>query len=43
MTSSQSGRFRNQLIGKCSKAQTTYDDYSISPVIRQSLMHWGYE
>lgn len=37
------GRFRNQLIGKCSRAQTTYDDFSISPVIRQSLMHWGYE
>ena len=23
----------------CSK----YDDYSISPEIRQILMHWGYE
>ncbi len=37
------GRFRNQLIGKCAKGNTTFDDASISPVIRQSLLHWGYE
>lgn len=40
---SKKGRFRNQLIKKCAMAGTTYDDYSISPVIRQSLQHWGYE
>jgi hypothetical protein len=36
------GRFRNQLIGKCARGGTTFDDASISPVIRQTLQHWGY-
>jgi hypothetical protein len=36
------GRFRNQLIGKCSAASKAFDDPSVSPVIRQSLQHWGY-
>merc|ERR1712146_856936 len=35
------GRFRNQLIGNCARKATSYDDASISPVIRQSLLHWG--
>ena len=30
---------RNKIIN----AETTYNDYSISPVIRQSLQHWGYQ
>ena len=34
---------RNQLIGKCARAGKRFDDTSISPVIRQSLLHWGYE
>ena len=25
------------------KAGSKYDDYSISPKIRQILLHWGYE
>eukprot|EP00937_MAST-01D_sp_MAST-1D-sp2_P001645 g1645.t1 len=37
------GRFRNQLIGKCSYAGRSFDDASISPVIRQTLQHWGYQ
>jgi len=37
------GRFKNQLIGRCARASTTHDDATISPVIRQSLLHWGYE
>ena len=37
-----SGRFRNQLIGKCSREGRSYDDSRVSPVIRQSLLHWGY-
>ena len=36
------GRFRNQLIGMCSRTQKRFDDPSVSPVIRQSLQHWGY-
>jgi hypothetical protein len=37
------GRFKLNLIGKIKKAETTFDDASISPVIRQGLLHWGYE
>ena len=29
----------NEIIKKGKK----YDDYSVSPVIRQVLLHWGYE
>tara|TARA_B100000795_G_scaffold255141_1_gene226574 strand:- start:272 stop:1108 length:837 start_codon:yes stop_codon:yes gene_type:complete len=36
------GRFRNQLIGKCARGGKTFDDITISPVIRQALQHWGY-
>ena len=35
------GRFRNQLIGNCARKGTTFDDATVSPVIRQSLLHWG--
>ena len=36
------GRFKNNLINKIKKQNSTFDDYSISPVIRQSLQHWAY-
>lgn len=36
------GRFRLQLMNKIGRAKSTFDDYSISPVIRQTLQHWGY-
>lgn len=36
------GRFRTQLMNKVIKAKTTFNDRGISPVIRQSLQHWGY-
>merc|ERR1711865_447177 len=36
------GRFRNQLIGKIARSGATLNDHGISPVIRQSLLHWGY-
>jgi len=38
-----SGRFRNTLINKCRKNKAAYNDKNISPVIRQTLLHWGYE
>ena len=25
------------------KKKTTYNDFSVSPVIRQGLLQWGYE
>lgn len=37
------GRFRNTLINKIKRADTTYDDYTISPTIRQGLQHWAYQ
>ena len=37
------GRFKNSLINKIKAKRAAYDDFSISPVIRQSLQHWGYQ
>lgn len=37
------GRFRSQLCNKILQAKTKHDDKSISPVIRQTLLHWGLE
>jgi hypothetical protein len=36
------GRFRSQLIKKVIAREARFDDDSVSPVIRQSLQHWGY-
>ena len=41
--SKDSGRFRKNLVTKILKANTNYNDESISPVIRQGLQHWGYQ
>mmetsp|Transcript_25381 Transcript_25381/g.31218 ORF Transcript_25381/g.31218 Transcript_25381/m.31218 type:complete len:374 (-) Transcript_25381:192-1313(-) len=37
------GRFRSQLCNKCIRADTNSDDSNVSPVIRQTLLHWGFE
>ena len=39
------GRWRNQLCGAVAKrgASAKFDDRTISPVIRQTLLHWAYE
>lgn len=37
------GRWNKNLMNKIIKANTTYDDFSISPIIRQSLQHWAYQ
>ena len=37
------GRFRRTLMNKIIKEGSTYNDLSISPVIRQVLLHWGYQ
>lgn len=37
------GRFRCQLCNLVLRQQTTADDVSVSPVIRQNLLHWGLE
>ena len=38
-----SGRFRKNLVTKILKANKSYNDESVSPVIRQGLQHWGYQ
>ena len=37
------GRFRRTLMNKIIKAGSDHNDFSISPVIRQVLQHWGYK
>lgn len=37
------GRWNKNLMNKIIKADTSYDDYTISPIIRQSLQHWAYQ
>lgn len=39
----KSGRFRTQLINKIKAKGGDIDDFTISPVVRQGLLQWGYE
>lgn len=41
-TAGPNSRFRRALINLIKKHKTTYDDFKISPKIRQTLQHWGY-
>ena len=36
-------RFRGKLVKMIKNSGSKYDDYSISPKVRQILLHWGYE
>ena len=36
------GRFRRRLMNEIIKKGKRYNDYTVSPVIRQVLLHWGY-
>ena len=36
-------RFRGKLLKMNKDAGNKFDDYSMSPKIRQILLHWGYE
>ena len=36
------GRWKNNLIGKIFRAKGTFNTRSISPVVRQVLLHWAY-
>ena len=36
-------RFKGRLVEMIKDAHSKFDDYSISPKIRQILLHWGYE
>ena len=37
------GRFKKRLINMCKEQNKKYNDYSVSPVIRQGLQHWAYQ
>ena len=39
----KSGRYRRRLINMCIKKDKKFNDYSVSPVIRQGLLQWAYE
>lgn len=41
-TAGPRSRFRRALINLIAKKEAKYNDYSISPKIRQTLQHWGY-
>ena len=36
-------RFRGKFVKMIKNSGRKYDEYSISPKIRQILLHWGYE
>ena len=36
-------RIRGKLVKMIKNSGSKYDDYSISPKIRQIFLHWGYE
>lgn len=39
----EKGRWKNALCNKIIAQNKSFDDPSVSPVIRQTLLHWGYE
>lgn len=40
-TAGPNSRFRVRLVNMIKAKNSTFDDYSISPAIRQTLQHWG--
>ena len=36
-------RFKGKLVKLIRDANGRFDDYSVSPKIRQIVLHWGYE
>jgi hypothetical protein len=42
LPSRSTGRWRLQLFNKINAKGTSVADASVSPVIRQTLLHWGY-
>ena len=37
------GRWKRNLIARCVRDGKAFDDYSCSPVVRQTLQHWAYQ
>lgn len=42
-TAGPKSRFRRRLINMINKKKAKYNDYTISPKIRQTLQHWAYQ
>lgn len=42
-TAGPNSRFRKALINMIKRKKSKYNDYDISPKIRQTLQHWGYK
>lgn len=42
-TAGPNSRFRKRLINMLKKKRKKYNDFTVSPKIRQTLQHWGYE
>lgn len=42
-TAGPNSRFRKRLINMIKDKKTTYNDYTVSPAIRQTLQHWAYK
>ena len=38
----EKGRWKRNLIAKVAASGKSFDDASVSPVVRQTLFHWGY-
>jgi len=39
----EKGRWKNNLISKIVKSGCAWDNYAVSPVVRQTLQHWAYQ
>jgi len=39
----EKGRWKQNLVAKCLRSGKAFDDESVSPVVRQTLLHWAYE
>ncbi|KAJ8608582.1 hypothetical protein CTAYLR_005969 [Chrysophaeum taylorii] len=37
------GRWRSNLVAKCLRDGRAFDDRTVSPVVRQTLLHWAYD
>ena len=42
-TAGPNSRFRKTLVNMINKRNTNFDDFNVSPKIRQTLQHWGYK
>ena len=37
------GRWKTNLCKKCVYANKSWNDVTVSPVVRQTMLHWAYE